>query len=142
MLPVAPNVIAQICQELDCLPLAIELCTAHVGVYMPAALLARLRNRRLDMLRDGPSDLPVRHHTLANAIHRSYLLLLPRQQRLLQWLTPFVGGFEPDVVAFLGHPADDLKALVDKSLVHTAIGQATAARYALYATTVTMPTTG
>ena len=99
------------CQELDCLPLAIELCAAHVGVYTPEALLARLRDHRLDMLVDGPSDLPARHRTLANAIHRSYLLLTPRQQQLLCWLAPFVGGFDADAVTFLGYATDDLKAL-------------------------------
>ena len=119
---------------MDCLPLAIELCAAHIGVYTPETLLARLHDHRLDMLRDGPSDLPVRHHTLANAIHRSYLLLTPRQQKLLRWLAPFAGGFDADAVGFLGHSTDELKALVDKSLVHVAFGQADAARYALFET--------
>jgi predicted ATPase/DNA-binding XRE family transcriptional regulator len=128
------SVVEQICREIDCLPLAIELCAAHVGLYSPAVLLIRLRDRRLDMLADGPSDLPVRHHTLANAIHRSYLLLTPCQQKLLRWLSPFVGGFDADAVGFLGHSTDELKALVDKSLVHIALGQADAARYALFET--------
>ena len=126
--------VEQICRELDCLPLAIELCAAHVAVYTPDALLARLRDHRLDMLRDGPSDLPVRHHTLANAIHRSYLLLTPRQQKLLRWLAPFVGGFDLAAITFLGYTTDDLKALVDKSLVHVAVGQTDGAHYALFAT--------
>lgn len=126
--------VEHICREIDCLPLAIELCAAHLDLYTPDALLIRLRDRRLDMLADGPGDLPVRHHTLANAIHRSYLLLTPRQQKLLRWLAPFVGGFDADAVSFLGHSSDELKALVDKSLVHVALGQADAARYALFET--------
>ena len=76
----------------------------------------------------------MRHHTLANAIHRSYLLLTPRQQKLLRWLAPFAGGFDADAVGLLGHSTDELKALVDKSLVHVAFGQADAARYALFET--------
>jgi predicted ATPase/DNA-binding XRE family transcriptional regulator len=132
--PANRGAVEQICRELDCLPLAIELCAAHVGVYTPDALLARLCDHRLDMLRDGPSDLPARHHTLANAIHRSYLLLTPRQQQLLCGLAPFVGGFDLDAVTFLGYTADDLRALVDKSLVHPAFGQTVNPRYALYAT--------
>ena len=86
------------------------------------------------MLVDGPSDLPVRHRTLANAIHRSYLLLTLRQQQLLCRLALFVGGFDADAVTFLGYTAVDLKALVDKSLVHALFGQVDAVRYALYAT--------
>ena len=132
--PTNRGTVGEICRELDCLPLAIELCAVHVNVYSPAALLARLRDHRLDMLADGPSDLPVLHRTLANAIHRSYLLLTPHQQKLLRWLAPFVGGFDANAVLYLGHTADDLKALVDKSLVHVAVGQADGARYALFAT--------
>jgi predicted ATPase/DNA-binding XRE family transcriptional regulator len=128
------STVEQICREVDCLPLAIELCAAHVGLYSPEALLVRLRDRRLDMLADGPSDLPARHHTLANAIHHSYQLLTPPQQTLLRWLAPFVGGFDADAVGFLGHSSDVLKALVNKSLVHVAVGQADDARYALFET--------
>ena len=126
--------VAQICRELDCLPLAIELCAPHVSLYPPATLLARLRDHRLDMLADGPSDLPAHHHTLANAIHRSYLLLMPHHQRLLRWLAPFAGGFDADAVTVAGCVDDDLRTLVDHNLVHTALDQNQAGRYTLYAT--------
>jgi predicted ATPase/DNA-binding XRE family transcriptional regulator len=134
LLPAEQATVAQICRELDCLPLAIELCAAHVSIHPPAALLARLRDHRLDMLADGPSDLPAHHRTLANAIHRSYLLLTPPQQRLLRWLAPFAGGCDAEAVSALGFAADDLRALVDHSLVHPAWGQSQPARYTLYVT--------
>jgi predicted ATPase/DNA-binding XRE family transcriptional regulator len=134
LLPAQQAVVAQICRELDCLPLAIELCATHVSVYSPTALLARLRDHRLDMLTDGPRDLPAHHRTLANAIHRSYLLLTPHPQRLLRWLAPFAGGFDVDAVTALGFAADDLRALVDHNLVHPALGQSHPPRYALYVT--------
>lgn len=134
LLPAEQATVAQICRELDCLPLAIELCAAHVNVYPPAALLARLRDHRLDMLSDGPGDLPAHHRTLANAIHRSYLLLTPHHQRLLRWLAPFAGGFDAEAVIALGFTADDLAALVDHNLVHPAWGQSQPVRYTLYVT--------
>jgi len=118
LLPADQATVAQICRELDCLPLAIELCAAHVSIYPPAALLARLRDHRLDMLADGPSDLPAHHRTLANAIHRSYLLLTPPQQRLLRWLAPFAGGCDAEAVTALGFAADNrrLVAIGDKQV--------------------------
>jgi predicted ATPase/DNA-binding XRE family transcriptional regulator len=134
LLPAHQATVTQICRELDCLPLAIELCAAHVSVYSPAALLARLRDHRLDMLADGPSDLPAHHRTLANAIHRSYLLLTPPHQRLLRWLAPFAGGFDAEAVTALGFTVDDLRALVDHNLVHPVLAQDTTERYALLAT--------
>ena len=48
----------------------------------------------------GSTDTIAR--TLANAIHRSYLLLTPRCQQLLRWLAPFAGGFDAEAVTALG----------------------------------------
>lgn len=134
LLPAQQATVAQICREVDCLPLAIELCTAHVHIYPPATLLARLRDQRLDMLADGPSDLPAHHRTLANAIHRSYLLLTPHHQRLLRWLAPFAGGFDAESIGLLGFTGADLRVLIDHNLVHRALSQDRSERYALLAT--------
>src|SRR5262249_55102783 len=68
-------VLTKICRQLDCLPLAIELCAARIDLFAPQALLARLRTQSLDLLSDGPRDLPPRQRTLRNAIYQSYLLL-------------------------------------------------------------------
>ncbi len=42
-----------ICQRLDCLPLAIELCAAQSDLLSPVQLLTQLQARRLDLLVDG-----------------------------------------------------------------------------------------
>lgn len=123
-----------ICRALDCLPLAIELCAAHVSVLDPAALLARLHDRRLDMLRNGPGDLPLRHHTLANAIHRSYVLLTPDEQNLLNRLAIFGGGFDAGAVQHLGFGAAALRALVSKHLVRRTTPNDAPPRYGLLET--------
>ena len=82
-----------ICQRLDYLPLALELCAAQIDLLSPAQLLAHLQMRPLDLLVDGPHDLPPRQRTLRAAILHSYALLGEEEQRLLRGLGVFVGGF-------------------------------------------------
>ncbi len=83
--------VAEICARLDGLPLAIELVAARSGMLSPQALLARL-GKRLDLLGDGPRDLPPRHQTLRNAIAWSYALLTPAEQAFFAQMAVFVGG--------------------------------------------------
>jgi len=83
--------IAEICQRLDGLPLAIELAAARLTLLSPPALLARLEHR-LHLLTRGPRDLPARQHTLRETIGWSYDLLSHEEQRLFRLLSVFVGG--------------------------------------------------
>src|SRR6266700_3140826 len=72
--------VAAICEQVDCLPLAIELAAMHVKVLALPLLLERL-SRRFTLLRDGAQDLPERQRTLQSAIAWSYDLLTAPQQR-------------------------------------------------------------
>jgi len=83
--------VAEICYQLDGLPLAIELAAARVKLFPPQALLARLGNR-LRMLTGGPYDRPARQQTLRNAIDWSYDLLDEGEKKLFARLGVFVGG--------------------------------------------------
>src|SRR5215208_7165727 len=66
--------VAEICARLDGLPLAIELAAATLTLFSPEELLHRL-DRRLDVLRGGPRDLPARQQTLRGMIEWSHDLL-------------------------------------------------------------------
>jgi len=91
--------ITAICLRLDCLPLAIELVAAQLELFSPTQLLTRLQDRQLDLLNDGPRDLPAHQRTLRNAIHRSYALLQTEEQELFRALGVFAGGCTVEALA-------------------------------------------
>jgi predicted ATPase len=84
--------VAEICHQLDGLPLAIELTAARVKLLPPQAILERLSSR-LQLLTGGARDLPERQQTLRNTLDWSYSLLDPGVQVLFSRLGVFVGGF-------------------------------------------------
>lgn len=116
--------IAEICNRLDGLPLAIELAAARVKTLPPAAMLGRLQSR-LQILTGGARDLPARQQTLRAAIAWSHDLLGEAEQRLFRRLAVFAGGctFEAaeavaDTKQDLGVDViDGIESLVNKSLL-------------------------
>jgi len=121
--------IAEICFRLDGLPLAIELAAARISLFSPQALLERVGSR-LQLLRGGARDLPVRQQTLRDTIDWSYEMLAPQEQRLFALLSVFAGcRFEAvEIVAGTIKQLDEMKmdildhlgSLVDKSLIRQA----------------------
>jgi predicted ATPase/DNA-binding SARP family transcriptional activator len=116
--------IAQICQRLDGIPLAIELAAARVNVLTVEQILTRLDDR-FNLLTHGlRSSLP-RHQTLRATIEWSYHLLLEKEQLLFRRLAVFSGGWTLDaaeeVCSGNGLEAQEildlLSRLVNKSLV-------------------------
>ncbi len=109
--------IAEICDQLDCLPLAIELAAARIKLLSPRAMLARLE-RRLELLTSGSRDAPARHRTLRDTIGWSVDLLDDNEKTLFRRLSVFVGGCALDgVEEVCDGGLDALGSLVDKSLV-------------------------
>jgi predicted ATPase len=124
-LDAAESAVAAICEQVDRLPLAIELAAAHVRVLSLPLLLERLSDR-LRFLRGGARDLPERQRTMHEAIAWSYHLLPPTQQRWFRALSIFMGGCtlvaaesiclgEESIASDEGLSA--IAALVDASLV-------------------------
>jgi predicted ATPase/DNA-binding CsgD family transcriptional regulator len=115
-------VVAQICQRLDGLPLAIELAASWTRLLPPPSLLERLKARLLE-LDGGPRDAPARQQTIRATITWSHDLLNSQEQRLFTRLGVFAGGWTigaaeavsgPEVTDVLG----GLARLMDQSLVH------------------------
>jgi hypothetical protein len=90
--------VAEICQRLDGLPLAIELAAVRVKLLPPQAMLRRLEHR-LPLLTGGARDLPERQQTMRAAISWSYDLLDERTQALFRRLAVFVGGWTLEAAA-------------------------------------------
>jgi non-specific serine/threonine protein kinase len=113
--------VAALCRQLDGLPLAIELAAARSKLFLPEALLEQMTHR-LQLLNDGPRDLPARQRTIRDTLVWSYALLAPEEQSLYRHLAVFAGGWtlaaavavtgrdEPTVLTALGR-------LVDHNLV-------------------------
>ncbi len=83
--------IAELCERLDGIPLAIELAASRILALPPAQMVARLRDR-FDFLVSRRRDLPERHRTMRAAIDWSYQLLSPELQRFFARLSVFRGG--------------------------------------------------
>lgn len=116
--------VAEICQRLDGLPLAIELAAARVRVLTPEQILQHLHDS-FRLLTAGRRTALPRQQTLRATIEWSVALLTPEEQQLLERLSVFRGGFTLEAVeAVCADEAippfqllDLLARLVDRSLV-------------------------
>lgn len=111
--------VADICNALDGLPLALELAAARVRLLSTPELRDRIENR-LGLLADGPRDLPDRQRTLRSTIDWSYDLLHEEEQLLLARLAVFAGGWTLDAAEGVCDAGiSTLGSLVEKSLVRS-----------------------
>jgi predicted ATPase len=116
--------VAELCRQLDGLPLAIELAAARSRILSPRDLLTLMADR-LGWLSDGPRDLPARQQTVRDTIAWSYGLLDRDAQRLFCRWAVFIGGFSVPaarhVAGYGDRPVPDiasgLTTLVDHGLV-------------------------
>ncbi|MCS7197191.1 MAG: tetratricopeptide repeat protein [Candidatus Bipolaricaulota bacterium] len=84
--------IAQICQRLDGIPLAIELAAARVKALSVEQIAARLDDR-FRLLTGGSRTALPRQQTLRAMMDWSYELLNERERTLFRRLSTFAGGF-------------------------------------------------
>jgi non-specific serine/threonine protein kinase len=137
------HTIAEICVQLDGLPLAIELAAARSRLLPPQALLNRL-SRRFEVLTGGAVTLPVHQQTLRNTLKWSYDLLDVHEQQLFRRLAVFERGWTLEAAEALGNAhrevqgnlpiLDDLASLIDKSLLRQIEHEGTEPRFLMYMT--------
>ncbi|MGE5376018.1 MAG: adenylate/guanylate cyclase domain-containing protein, partial [Bacteroidota bacterium] len=115
--------VAQICQRLDGIPLAIELAAAKVRV-LSVEQIARRLDDRFRLLTGGSRTALERHQTLRAAIDWGYNLLPPMEQALFRRLSVFAGGWTleaaesvcSDAFIHLDDVLDLLEHLINKSI--------------------------
>ena len=118
------SAVARVCQQLDGLPLAIELAAARLRGLTVDQLAERLDDR-FGLLAGGNRTAPPRHQTLAALLDWSYDLLPEPERTLLRRLAVFRDGWtlEAAEAVCAGAPLEApvvlalLLRLVDKSLV-------------------------
>jgi predicted ATPase/DNA-binding transcriptional LysR family regulator len=114
------DALPELCERLDCLPLALELAAARVRTLPPAVLADRL-DRVLPLLVGGARDLPRRQQTLRATIEWSVDLLEEAERALFPRLAVFGGSWSlEDAEAVCDADAPALASLVDQGLVRLA----------------------
>jgi predicted ATPase/transcriptional regulator with XRE-family HTH domain len=135
----AVDEVAAICEQVDRLPLAVELAAMHVKLLSLPELRERL-SHRLALLRGGARDLPARQQTMEDAIAWSYELLTEEQQRRFRALGVFVGGWTLEATEAVGIASGEmateesiltLAALVDASLIQAEMPTGEAVRFGM-----------
>jgi predicted ATPase len=130
--------VARICHHLDGIPLAIEMAAAQLVALTADEISAGLGDC-MALLTSASRTAPPRHQTLRAALDWSFALLSPPEQRLLERLSVFAGGWTADaaqqVCGDMAAVLPDLVQLVRKSLVVAAPNEATGGtRYRLLET--------
>lgn len=118
------STIARICQQLDGLPLAIEMAAARLRVLAPEQILQRLDDR-FRLLVGGSRCAPARHRTLRAVVDWSHALCSPDERTLWARASVFADGFDLEAAqAICGgggiereHVIDLVSGLVDKSIL-------------------------
>lgn len=116
--------VAEICQQLEGIPLAIELAAARVGTLAVSQISERLGDS-LRLLTGGDRTATPRQQTLRGALDWSYDLLSEPEKKLFCRLSAFAGGWTLEAAETVGADEgveegdilDLLGRLVDKSLV-------------------------
>ncbi len=124
MTPQNVEVVARICQQLEGIPLALELAAARVKLLTVQQIVERL-NDPLRLLTQGRPTAPPRHQTLRATLDWSHALLSEPERSLFRRLAVFAGSFGLEAVegtCSSENSAEDsllnvLAKLVDQSLV-------------------------
>jgi predicted ATPase/DNA-binding SARP family transcriptional activator len=118
------KLVAEICERLDGMPLAIELAAARTRA-LPLPELAKRLDQRFRLLTGGPRTALPRQQTLQAVVDWSYDLLFEDERRVFERLAAFAGGATLDAAEYVcsdddvprDEVAEVVARLVDKSLV-------------------------
>ena len=109
--------VAQICQLVEGMPLAIELAASWVRLLSPADIVAEIE-RNVDFLSTSLRNLPRRHRSIRAVFDHSWQTLEPLEQQLFCKLSMFRGGFDREAAKQVADASLwTLLGLADKSFI-------------------------
>lgn len=122
--PQVEEIVRQICDRLDYLPLALELAAVRARTLPLLTLLHRLYSS-LSLLTEGWRDAPERQRTLRATIAWSVDLLDESERQVFRWLAVFQGGATLEAAEQVCAPGgaeadavlDRIASLVEKNLL-------------------------
>jgi predicted ATPase/DNA-binding CsgD family transcriptional regulator len=130
------DVVTEICERIDRLPLAIEMAAARMGIMSEKEILSQLTDR-FRLLIAGSRTAPERQRTMSRTIDWSYRLLTEQEALLLRRLSVFRGGFDFESIEAVcgdgvgGKVLEILAGLVQKSMVVADVTVVSGTRYRL-----------
>jgi predicted ATPase len=120
------SAVAEICGQLDGIPLALELAAVRLRAMSPAELLDGLRNH-WDLLSIARRSAPDRHRTMTACLDWSHALCSPAERDMWARLSVFAGGADMEGVQYVAaapgssltpqHVTQLVQSLVDKSIL-------------------------
>ena len=111
--------VAEICQLVEGMPLAIELAATWLRM-MPCGRIATELQRGLDILASPLRNVPVRHRNMRAVFASSFDFLIPEERIVMSRLSIFRGSFDDEAAAEVaGASFWTLTQLVEKSLVRS-----------------------
>jgi predicted ATPase/class 3 adenylate cyclase len=109
--------VAELCRQLEGMPLAIELAASRFNLFEVDELVRRLEIS-IDSLGRGGRDVPPRQRGLRAVLEWTHGLLDERDQHLLARIAVFSSSFTPELVELaFGDVVEGLATLVDVGLV-------------------------
>ncbi len=109
--------VLHICQAVHGMPLGILLATSWLAVLEPEEICAEI-DQNFDFLQTTLYGLPERQRSMRAVFNHTWRLLSDWEQRILQGLSVFQGGFSRQAASFVtGASLPDLKTLASKWLI-------------------------
>jgi predicted ATPase/DNA-binding SARP family transcriptional activator/Tfp pilus assembly protein PilF len=109
--------ILHICRAVGGMPLGILLATAWLAVLDPQEICAEI-DQNFDFLETTLYGLPERQRSMRAVFNHTWRLLSDHEQRILEGLSVFQGGFSRQAAGFItGASLFDIKTLTNKWLI-------------------------
>jgi predicted ATPase/DNA-binding winged helix-turn-helix (wHTH) protein/tetratricopeptide (TPR) repeat protein len=117
-----PAIVHSVAQQLDCMPLSLELGASRMRAMSIQTLDQQLRDALLDTVKNRRRDSPARHHSVRASLQWSWDLLTADERQVLGACCGFEGPFDLPMARAVTEQRDvldPLESLYDHGLLRT-----------------------